>query len=90
MTPKEIRPDSEYYENPYIPNLDERKDWRTLPLRPVEAHHLLVTNAGNLSQADAIALRAIADGDYHPDQEVDLFSIQRELTLDGGYHDDED
>lgn len=90
MTPKESQPGSEYHENPYIPGVDERKDWRTLPLRPVEAHHLLVTNAGNLSQSDAIALRAIADGDYHPDQEVDLFTIQRGLTLDGGYHDYED
>jgi len=90
MSAPESRPGSNYYEDPYIPSDDERIDWRTLPLRPVEAHHLLVTNAGNLSQADAIALRAIADGDYHPDQEVDLFSIQRELTLDGGYHDDED
>lgn len=82
MTPKESRPGSDYYENPYIPSAEERSDWSTLPLRPVEAHYLLVNNAGNLSQADAAALRAIADSDDNPDQEVDLFSTRRGLGFD--------
>lgn len=90
MAPKESCPENEYYDAPYVPSDYERREWSTFPLRPVEAHNLLVNNAGSLSQADAMALRAIADGDYHPDQEIDLFSVQRELTLDGGYHDDED
>ncbi|HAU98639.1 MAG: hypothetical protein UX04_C0002G0229 [Microgenomates group bacterium GW2011_GWF2_45_18] len=82
MTPKESRPGSDYYENPYIPSAEERADWRTLPLRPVEAHYLLVNNVGNMSQADAAALRAIADDDDNPDQEVDLFSTRRNLGFD--------
>lgn len=89
MIPQESRPGSEYYEDPYIPSMEERKDWKTWPLRPVEAHHLLVTNVEKLSETDHQALRAIIDGDYHPDQEVDMFLIQRGLLLADGY-DDED
>ncbi|MEO8581980.1 MAG: hypothetical protein ABI425_05420 [Patescibacteria group bacterium] len=39
MPSPESRPDSEYYENPYIPSKGERTDWTTLPLRAVEAHY---------------------------------------------------
>lgn len=80
MASQESRPGSDYYENPYIPTDEERRDWKTLPLRPVEAHYLLVNNVGKLSPSDALALRAIADGDYLPDQEVDFLAIQRELS----------
>jgi hypothetical protein len=91
MGPKERRPGSNYYEDPYIPSEDERSDYQSIPLRPVEAHTLLVNNAGNLSEADKRALRAIVDGDYHPDQEVDFLTAgKEEMTLDGGYHDDDD
>lgn len=91
MGPKEKRPGNDYYKNPSIPSNGERSDYETIPLRPVEAHTLLVNNTGELSESDKRALRAIVDGDYHPDQEVDFLNASRdEMTLDGGYHDDDD
>lgn len=85
MSSQESRPGNDYYERPYIPNSIDRNEWKTLPLRPIEAHSLLV-NSDNLSERDKRALREIVEGDYHPDQEVDFFSFFEECIQQHVFH----
>jgi hypothetical protein len=76
------RPDSRYYDKPYIPNDKELSEWDSVPLRPVEAHSILVNNLENLSEAQKAALRSIIDEDDYPDQEVDYKSILSQFSDD--------
>lgn len=85
------KPDDSYNDTYHLPSDVERKEEGTYYLRPVEAHSLLVKLAGELSEGDKKALRAIMDSDNHPDESFDFHIAEKTgYTLDGGYHEDDD
>lgn len=57
-------PPSSYYENPYLPTAEDRDEYQTIPLLPVEAHSILVDVVGKpIAIIDRLTLQRIAESD---------------------------
>lgn len=81
-------PPSEYYERPYVPSANEARDYSAIPLLPVEAHTILVDNAGKpMSTLDRLTLQRIAESDEN-DSPIDLKTIRRQLASELDVDDD--
>lgn len=72
------------------PSSQERDEYSGMKLMPVEAHTILVNHGESLSETDKARLKEIVEGEYHSDQLITWEYDSKNLTLDGGYHDDDD
>lgn len=69
-----------YYDSPWLPNLQEREEWPSLPLTPSEAHYIFVNRIADgfpTSSIDKLALNEIINGEDTQD-----FLIIRKLLED--------
>lgn len=81
-------PTSEYYEAPYIPSAYEAANYLAIPLLPVEAHFILVNNAGKLIQKiDRLALQRISESD-EPDFTLDFKAVRKQVAKELDMDDD--
>ncbi len=58
-------PPSYYYDNPWLPSEQERREWRSLVLYPDEAQDIIlntIAQGETLSEEDIKALQKIRDG----------------------------
>ena len=79
---KSIIPSRAFYERPYVPSSDEASQYLSIPLRPVEAHSILVDRVGKkMSVVDKLALQRISELD-ESDTPVDYKKIRKQVAAE--------
>ena len=75
-------PPSEFYDSPRIPSSHELEEFGTVPLRAVEAHSILVTQANkHISPLDRMTLQRISESD-DPDHQIDFKKLRKQIAAE--------
>lgn len=78
---KQNTPPTSYYERPYLPGPGDRVEFHTIPLLPVEAHTILIDNAGKpLSTLDRLTLLRISESEE--DEPIDFQAERRRVAAE--------